>query len=41
LVTAAWEADAQAAPWDRPPVWIHGDLSAGNLLARAAARLGS
>jgi aminoglycoside phosphotransferase (APT) family kinase protein len=34
LVTAAWEADARAAPWDRPPVWIHGDLSAGNLLAR-------
>jgi aminoglycoside phosphotransferase (APT) family kinase protein len=34
LVTAAWEADAQAAPWDRPPVWIHGDLSVGNLLAR-------
>jgi aminoglycoside phosphotransferase (APT) family kinase protein len=33
-VTAAWEADAKAAPWDRPPVWIHGDLSAGNLLAR-------
>jgi aminoglycoside phosphotransferase (APT) family kinase protein len=34
LVTAAWEADAQAAPWDRASVWIHGDLSVGNLLAR-------
>ncbi|HEY5106795.1 MAG TPA: phosphotransferase [Caulobacteraceae bacterium] len=34
LVTAAWEADAQTAPWDRAPVWIHGDLSVGNLLAR-------
>jgi aminoglycoside phosphotransferase (APT) family kinase protein len=34
-VTAAWEADAETPPWERPPVWIHGDLSAGNLLARA------
>ncbi|MEJ7569390.1 MAG: aminoglycoside phosphotransferase family protein [Gaiellaceae bacterium] len=33
-VTAAWE-DALAAPdWDRPPVWIHGDLDARNLLVR-------
>jgi aminoglycoside phosphotransferase (APT) family kinase protein len=34
LVSAAWEADAQAPPWAGPPVWIHGDLSAGNLLVR-------
>ena len=33
LIAAAWEADAKVAAWDRPPVWIHGDLSAGNLLA--------
>ena len=33
-VTTAWRADALAAPWDRPPVWIHGDLSVGNLLVR-------
>ncbi len=33
-VTAAWKADADATPWDRPPVWIHGDLCAANLLVR-------
>jgi aminoglycoside phosphotransferase (APT) family kinase protein len=32
-VTAAWEAALRAPDWDRPPVWIHGDLSDGNLLA--------
>jgi len=32
-VTAAWESALQAPAWDRPPVWIHGDLSSGNLLA--------
>ena len=32
-VTAAWEVALQAPKWDRAPVWIHGDLSAGNLLA--------
>jgi aminoglycoside phosphotransferase (APT) family kinase protein len=33
-VTEAWE-DALAAPvWDGPPVWIHGDLDARNLLVR-------
>ncbi len=31
-VTAAWDADLNAPAWDRPPVWIHGDLHAGNLL---------
>jgi len=31
-VTAAWEAALQAPAWDGPPVWIHGDLSSGNLL---------
>ncbi len=31
-VTAAWE-EALAAPlWPGPPVWVHGDLMAGNLL---------
>ena len=34
LIAEAWDSDANAAPWDRPPVWIHGDLSAGNLLAK-------
>jgi len=35
-VTAAWEADLNAPAWDRPSVWVHGDLGAqgaGNLLA--------
>jgi aminoglycoside phosphotransferase (APT) family kinase protein len=33
-VTEAWE-DALAAPdWPGPPVWIHGDLDARNLLVR-------
>jgi aminoglycoside phosphotransferase (APT) family kinase protein len=33
-VTAVWE-DALAAPeWQRPPVWIHGDLDARNLLVQ-------
>jgi aminoglycoside phosphotransferase (APT) family kinase protein len=32
-VTAAWEAALQAPVWHGPPVWIHGDVSAGNLLA--------
>jgi aminoglycoside phosphotransferase (APT) family kinase protein len=30
----AWEADAGADPSGGPPVWIHGDLSGGNLLVR-------
>lgn len=32
-VTAVWEAALAAPAWDRPPVWIHGDLATGNLLA--------
>jgi aminoglycoside phosphotransferase (APT) family kinase protein len=32
-VTAAWEAALGVPDWDRPPVWIHGDFSDGNLLA--------
>lgn len=31
--TAAWEDALTAPAWDRPPVWLHGDLHAGNLLA--------
>jgi aminoglycoside phosphotransferase (APT) family kinase protein len=30
---AVWEA-ALAATWRGPPVWVHGDVSAGNLLVR-------
>ena len=31
-VIAAWEAALRAPAWADPPVWIHGDLAAGNLL---------
>ena len=33
-VTAAWEAALRAPVWPGAPVWIHGDLQGGNLLAR-------
>ncbi len=33
-VTVAWEAALKTAAWDRPPVWIHGDLEPGNLLVK-------
>ncbi|HET8684062.1 MAG TPA: aminoglycoside phosphotransferase family protein [Micromonosporaceae bacterium] len=33
-LTAVWEAALAAAPaWDGRPVWVHGDLAPGNLLA--------
>jgi len=32
--TAAWEAALQSPAWSGPPVWIHGDLQSGNLLAQ-------
>jgi aminoglycoside phosphotransferase (APT) family kinase protein len=32
-VTAAWESALEAPEWNAPPVWIHGDLASGNLLA--------
>ena len=32
-VTAAWEADLRAPVWHGPPLWVHGDLQSGNLLA--------
>ena len=33
-VTAAWEAALRAPAWRDRPVWIHGDLHSGNLLAQ-------
>lgn len=33
MVTEIWET-ALATNWPRPPVWVHGDISAGNLLVR-------
>ena len=32
VLTAIWEDALNAPTWDDPPAWIHGDLSAGNLL---------
>jgi aminoglycoside phosphotransferase (APT) family kinase protein len=32
-ITAIWESALDAPPWNKPPLWIHGDLQAGNLLA--------
>jgi aminoglycoside phosphotransferase (APT) family kinase protein len=31
-VTSAWEATLRTPEWQRPPVWIHGDLDARNVL---------
>jgi len=31
-VTAAWNAALRAPAWPGPPVWVHGDVSAGNVL---------
>ncbi len=32
--TAAWQAALAAPAWQGAPVWLHGDLQSGNLLAR-------
>ncbi|MCT2594656.1 aminoglycoside phosphotransferase family protein [Streptomyces sp. N2-109] len=32
-VTAVWEAALAAPAWEDQPVWVHGDLATGNLLA--------
>lgn len=32
--TAVWEA-ALSTSWKNPPIWVHGDISAGNLLVKA------
>jgi aminoglycoside phosphotransferase (APT) family kinase protein len=32
-VTAVWDAALGAPAWNGPPVWLHGDLQSGNLLA--------
>jgi len=37
---AVWLAGLAATPWDLAPVWIHGDLHPGNLVAREGALVG-
>ena len=32
-VAAVWDTALRAPAWHGPPVWIHGDVSSGNLLA--------
>jgi len=32
-MTVAWDRALAAPPWNDPPVWVHGDLQSGNLLA--------
>ncbi|MEU8679028.1 aminoglycoside phosphotransferase family protein [Streptomyces sp. NPDC048560] len=34
LATAAWESALRLPQWEGGPVWLHGDLLPGNLLAR-------
>ena len=34
LAGRVWDRALRAAPWAAPPVWIHGDLQSGNLLAQ-------
>jgi len=33
VITAIWEECLKAPVWDKPPVWIHGDLLPANLLS--------
>lgn len=33
-VTATWESALAVPDWDRPPIWVHGDLHAGNVLIK-------
>ena len=33
-VMGAWEAAVRAPAWHAPPVWVHGDIHAGNLLVQ-------
>ncbi|MBW9108307.1 aminoglycoside phosphotransferase family protein [Microbacterium ureisolvens] len=37
VIRDVWRAGLSAAEWTRPPVWIHGDLHPGNLVAHAGA----
>jgi len=32
-ISAVWESALELPVWDGPKVWVHGDLSSGNLLS--------
>jgi aminoglycoside phosphotransferase (APT) family kinase protein len=32
--SALWQSALDAPAWSKPPVWVHGDLQSGNLLAK-------
>jgi aminoglycoside phosphotransferase (APT) family kinase protein len=34
VAASAWDAALRAPVWSKPPVWVHGDLQSGNLLAQ-------
>ena len=34
VATSAWEAALRTPEWHDPPVWVHGDLQSGNVLAQ-------
>lgn len=40
VVHALWQAGLVAPAWDRTPLWIHGDLHPGNLVAHDGALAG-
>jgi aminoglycoside phosphotransferase (APT) family kinase protein len=40
IVTALWEESVAAPAWEAPPLWIHGDLTTGNLVVRGGALRG-
>ena len=39
LAMQVWDRAIQSS-WDRPPVWVHGDVAAGNLLVQAGRLIG-
>lgn len=39
-IIEAWDAALELPAWNRPPVWIHGDLQRGNLLVRGGRLAG-
>lgn len=39
-LSEAWEDGLAASPWAGPPLWIHGDLHPGNIVARQESLVG-